>query len=121
MVPKYEPIVINNNLFSRRLSYDSSTGEYGSAPGVETRVPGFGQTFSIEYLDPNTKFWSVTNYFHDMVQHFVNKGYVRGKNIVGAPYDWRYSPSKCPGQLSQSVSQSGQWAGLHVLLSWLVG
>ena len=62
---------------------------------MDTRIPGFGQTFSIEYLDPNTKFWSVTNYFHDMVQHFVDKGYVRGKSIVGAPYDWRYSPSKC--------------------------
>ena len=28
------------------------------------------------------------------VQNFVDKGYVRGKTIVGAPYDWRYSPSK---------------------------
>ena len=87
---------------SFRLSYDSTTGEYGSAPGVETRVPGFGHTSSIEYLDPNTKFWSVTNYFHDMVKHFVDKGYVRGKNIVGAPYDWRYSPSK--------FSRPGLWA-----------
>ena len=78
--------------------YNESTGEYSSAPGVETRVPGFGGTSSVEYLDPNTKWFSVTNYFHNMVQHFVGKGYTRGKDIVGAPYDWRYSPSELYAQ-----------------------
>ena len=57
-------------------------------------MPGFGETSSIEYLDPSLKFFETTNYFHDMVQWFVDKGYTRGKDIVGAPYDWRYSPSK---------------------------
>ena len=87
---------MRNDYDSRRLQYNSTTKQYSSAPGVETRIPGFGHTFSIEYLDPNTKWFSTTNYFHNMVQHFVDKGYMRGKNIVGAPYDWRYSPSKFP-------------------------
>lgn len=103
-----------------RLQYDHDTRQYGSAPGVETRVPGFGDTSSIEYLDPNTKFWDTTNYFHDMVQHFVDKGYVRGKNIVGAPYDWRYSPSKFTesGLLQRLISTDKLALGtVHCLLS----
>ena len=78
----------------KRLKYEPSTGEYVNSDGVETRVPDFGGTSSIEYLDPDTKFSDTTNYFHDMVQWFVDKGYTRGKDIVGAPYDWRHSPSE---------------------------
>jgi len=79
---------------SLRLAYNSSTKKYSDAPGVTSRVPGFGNTSSLEYLDPSTTIVSVTQYFHSMVQHFVDKGYTRGKDIVGAPYDWRYSPSE---------------------------
>lgn len=74
--------------------YDPATGKYNDPPGIETRIPGFGNTSTIEFLDPDTKWFSSTKYFHAMVQHFVDKGYVRGKSIVGAPYDWRYSPSE---------------------------
>ena len=77
-----------------RLKYEPTTGEYVNNHGVETRVPDFGGTSSIEYMDPDTKFIETTDYFHDMIQWFVDKGYTRGKDIVGAPYDWRYSPSK---------------------------
>lgn len=51
-------------------------------------------TETVEYLDPSTKFYSATKVFHDMVEHFVDKGYTRGVDIVGAPYDWRVSPGK---------------------------
>ena len=74
--------------------YDPSTGAYNNSPGVKIRVPGFGNTSSVEFLDPDTSWFMVTQYFHAMVDHFVKKGYERGKNIVGAPYDWRVSPSK---------------------------
>ena len=77
-----------------RLKYEPTTGEYVNNRGVETRVPDFGGTSSIEYMDPDTKFIETTDYFHDMIQWFVDKGYTREKDIVGAPYDWRYSPSK---------------------------
>lgn len=71
------------------LHYDNKTGTFHNTDGVETRIPGFGNTTHIEYLDPHTKYFV---YFHTMVQHFVDKGYVRGRTIVGAPYDWRYTP-----------------------------
>ena len=78
---------------THRLQYDPATGEYGEPDGIQTRVPGFGNTSGVEYLDPHAKFLEPIQYFHAMVQHFVDKGYVRGENIVSAPYDWRYSPS----------------------------
>ena len=78
-----------------RLVYDPATGKYNPPKGVQTRVPGFGQTSTVEYLDPATPLLTFTQYFHDLVEHFVSKhGYVRGKTIVAAPYDWRYAPSR---------------------------
>ena len=74
--------------------YNASSGQYNNSPGVQVRVPGFGGTETVEYLDPSIKFFGPTDYFHAMVKHFVSKGYIRGKNIVGAPYDWRFSPSE---------------------------
>lgn len=37
------------------LYYDSNLDDYVNAPGVETRVPNFGSTQSLLYLDPNLK------------------------------------------------------------------
>lgn len=33
-------------------------------------------------------------YFHTMVNHLVNMGYVRNETVRSAPYDWRLAPSK---------------------------
>ena len=80
---------------SYRLHFDSTTGEYFNAPGVETRVPGFGNTTSVENLDPTAKLESKTAYFDLMVQRFVDLGYTRGKDIGAAPFDWRMGPGEC--------------------------
>lgn len=37
------------------LYYDKYLDDYRNAPGVETRVPHFGSTESLLYLDPNLK------------------------------------------------------------------
>lgn len=37
------------------LHYDPHTDDYLNAPGVETRVPHFGSTQSLLYLDPSLK------------------------------------------------------------------
>ena len=36
-----------------RVVYNRSSGRVSNAPGVEIRVPGFGKTYSVEYLDNN--------------------------------------------------------------------
>ncbi len=96
--------------------YNRTTRKTSNAPGVEVRVPGFGQTHPIEFLDLNkltgeytTSQWTsflttsvflywwctfFVGYFHTMVQHLVSIGYVRNETIRGAPYDWRIAPSK---------------------------
>lgn len=57
-------------------------------PGVDIRVPGFGNTNTIEWL--NDQSFAVP-YFSNIVQTLVSWGYERGKNLVGAPYDWRHA------------------------------
>ena len=86
------PIVLNFTLtvcvsLPIRLKYDASTNSYYNNSQVKIHVPGFGKTSGVEYLDPG---WiDLIPYFHDMVEYFVDRGYVRGKSIRAAPYDWR--------------------------------
>lgn len=75
-----------------RLEYDTITGKYSNASGVEIRVIGFGVTQTVEYLSTGAEL-PITAYMNDLVNYFVNKGYVRGETIRAAPYDWRLSAS----------------------------
>lgn len=56
----FDPSVIVGPLtkcFAERmmLYYDPALDDYRNAPGVETRVPYFGSTQSLLYLDPHLK------------------------------------------------------------------
>lgn len=68
------------------------TKTYSNPPGVQMRVPYFGNTTGIEYLDPSTTY--VGEYFGSFVQALVDTGYERGKSIRAAPYDFRTAPGK---------------------------
>lgn len=61
-----------------------------NAPGVLTRTTGFGDTSSIDTLDSH----DLVKYMKPFVDYMVANGYTRGKDIRGAPYDFRYSPGK---------------------------
>lgn len=106
-----------------RVVYNRSSGHMSNAPGVQIRVPGFGKTYSVEYLDDNKLagactqerqglflafglacgynrqsplfFFLPTGYLHTLVQNLVNNGYVRDETVRAAPYDWRLAPRKC--------------------------
>lgn len=58
--------------------------------GVDIEVPGFGETDTIEWLDLSK--WQPGLYFSKIVEALVTWGYRRGKNIAGAPFDWRKAP-----------------------------
>ncbi|KAK3007058.1 hypothetical protein RJ639_016622 [Escallonia herrerae] len=70
------------------LYYDPDLDDYRNAPGVETRVPHFGSTESLLYLDPHLK--HITSYMAPLVKSLEELGYVDGKTLFGAPYDFRY-------------------------------
>lgn len=77
-------------------------------------MPGFGKTYSLEYLDPSKRSvgeWKLGvylimlicrlvtvlfvsgMYFFTIVQALVDWGYTRDDDVRGAPYDWRKAPS----------------------------
>ncbi|GAV56610.1 LACT domain-containing protein [Cephalotus follicularis] len=76
--------------FAQRMTlhYDNDLDDYVNAPGLQTRVPHFGSTHSLLYLDPNLK--HITAYMAPLVQSLEEIGYVNGETLFGAPYDFRY-------------------------------
>ncbi|XP_026350834.1 phosphatidylcholine-sterol acyltransferase isoform X1 [Ursus americanus] len=114
------PVGVDCWIDNTRVVYNRSSGRVSNAPGVQIRVPGFGKTYSVEYLD-NNKLAGVfigeragcsrgrptgavarasdadafpTGYMHTLVQNLVNNGYVRDETVRAAPYDWRLEPSQ---------------------------
>ncbi|EYC31722.1 hypothetical protein Y032_0003g1199 [Ancylostoma ceylanicum] len=82
----------DNSFLFFRLVFNSTTGLSSNMPGVDIRVPGFGGTSSIEWLDKSKA--SPGSYFSALVGMMTTWGYQSGKSVQGAPYDWRRSPSQ---------------------------
>lgn len=86
------PTVIDCWVDNMKLVYNRTTNKTSSMPGVLVEVPGFRNTSTIEWLDTSKA--SEGRYFTDIVEALLPFGYHRGKNIVGAPYDWRQAPNE---------------------------
>ncbi|VEN56945.1 unnamed protein product [Callosobruchus maculatus] len=86
------PLVIDCWIDNIKLYYDNNTRTTHNPEGVETRVPGFGGTETVEWLDPSHA--SSGSYFNDVVATLVSLGHVRNKTIKGAPYDFRKAPNE---------------------------
>lgn len=77
-----------------KLIYDNITRKTKSPIGVEIKVPAWGRTETIEYIDTTPVLHHYLGaYFHFMADDLVNRGYVRGETLFGAPYDFRKGPS----------------------------
>ncbi|KAF8404855.1 hypothetical protein HHK36_009745 [Tetracentron sinense] len=76
--------------FAQRMTlyYHPDMDDYQNAPGIETRVPHFGSTQALLYLDPCLK--HISGYMAPLVNSLEQIGYVDGENLFGAPYDFRY-------------------------------
>lgn len=89
------PLVIDCWVDNIKLVYDNVTRKTYNAPGVDVRVPGFGSSETVEWLDPSHA--STGAYFKDIGNILVTLGHVRNISIKGAPYDFRKAPSKYYG------------------------
>ncbi|XP_055002096.1 phosphatidylcholine-sterol acyltransferase isoform X1 [Sorex araneus] len=85
------PLGVDCWIDNTRVIFNRTSGRLSNAPGVQIRVPGFGKTYSVEYLDSS----KLAGYMHTLVQNLVNNGYVRDETVRAAPYDWRLEPSEC--------------------------
>jgi len=96
-----------------RLVYNQDTHTTSDSPGVETRIPGFGNTSSVEFIDKSRR--SFSTYFAKIVAGLVPQGYIRGQNIHGAPYDFRRAAnehgeyfSKVKGLIEETFERNNQ-------------
>lgn len=86
------PIVIDCWVDNMKLTYDNVTRTTSNLPGVETRVPDFGNSTSVEWIDPSKA--SAGNYFATIAASITKFGYERNVSLRGAPYDFRKAPNE---------------------------
>ncbi|KAJ8252158.1 hypothetical protein COCON_G00214700 [Conger conger] len=86
------PVAIDCWIDNMRLIYNWRKRRTEAPPGVNVRVPGFGKTYPLEFLDPSKH--SVGMYFFTIAQALVDWGYTRDGDLRGAPYDWRKAPNE---------------------------
>lgn len=86
------PVVIDCFIDNMRLVYDNVTRKSYNPPGVEVRMPGWGNPEVVEWIDPSHS--STGKYFQDISQALIPLGYERMKSIRGAPYDFRKAPNE---------------------------
>lgn len=101
------------------LNYDPITRHTTNNPGVEVRVPGWGDPTVVEFLDPSQQIFSITFYFNAFVEALIRVGYERKKTIRAAPYDFRKGPNELQKwfeDLKVLVEESFNYNGERVTL-----
>ncbi|XP_055596081.1 phospholipase A2 group XV-like [Uranotaenia lowii] len=86
------PFVIDCWIDNIRLVYNRTTRKTTNSPGVETRIPGWGLSETVEWIDPSHA--SVGAYFVNIGNALVQNGYKRDISVRGAPYDFRKGPNE---------------------------
>ena len=81
------------------LHYDHTTGAYSNTSGVDVDSNvDWGGVGGLAYLDPSLgPAKKATSYFADLIDALIGVGYHVGKNLRGAPYDFRYAPPSMAG------------------------
>lgn len=79
-----------------KLTYDNITRSTRNSPGVDIKVPGWGRTETLEWIDttPVIDNYDYGAYFTFIVESLKQHGYEPDETLFGAPYDFRKGPSK---------------------------
>ncbi|XP_035678867.1 phospholipase A2 group XV-like [Branchiostoma floridae] len=83
------PYVLDCWVDNMKLLYHKENNTVSNNVGVDIRVPGFGDTETVEWLDVSHA--SISSYFTNIAEALVKAGYTRGVALRGAPYDFRMS------------------------------
>lgn len=86
------PLVIDCWIDNIKLLYDNKTRTTRNNDGVDIRIPGWGLTETVEWLDPSHA--TTGSYFNAIADVLVSLGHERNKTIKGAPYDFRKAPNE---------------------------
>ena len=86
------PYMIDCWVDNMKLLYDNQTRKTRNNDGVEMKIPDFGNTTSVEYLDVGRSAYAL--YFGNIVDALIDMGYERKKTIFAAPYDFRKAPNE---------------------------
>jgi len=86
------PLIIDCWTDNVKLHYDNVTRLTSNSPGVELRIPGWGNPEVVEWIDPSHAKQGA--YFKEIGNALVSHGYVRNISVRGAPFDFRKAPSK---------------------------
>jgi len=72
------------------VTFNPVTGEYSNTYGVDLEPTDFGGVTGVDYLDYIAGIpMPFTSYYSSVIKSLEAVGYVAGKNLHGAPYDWR--------------------------------
>lgn len=71
------------------MQYDSKTKDSENQDGVDADIVSFGGVDGISYLDESFNITSFIPYFNMYIEYLQNHGYSVGKDLFGAPFDWR--------------------------------
>ncbi|CAD2108759.1 lecithin-cholesterol acyltransferase [Plasmodium vinckei petteri] len=78
-----------------KLDYDRENKIYRNKPGVIIDVENYGYIKGVAFLDYiKNKPLRLTRYYGIIADKFLENEYVDGKDILSAPYDWRFPLSQ---------------------------
>ena len=85
------PGYVDCMFYNLGLHYDAASKTYRNNPGVTIREIDFGGLAGIDYMDYSWdgKGMNLTAYYAPLIADLVAAGYVPGRDLRGAPYDWR--------------------------------
>ncbi|KAK9888718.1 hypothetical protein WA026_000945 [Henosepilachna vigintioctopunctata] len=86
------PLIVDCWIDNMKLIYNNKTRTTRNNDGVTLRIPGFGFTETVEWLDPSHT--ATGSYFNPITNLLVSLGHQRNLTLKGAPYDFRKAPNE---------------------------